>query len=259
VDRAYALTLSKNNPLCSELILMGGKMAGTICHLVILESSERFVEVELWANKRKFKLEYVGVSFSKLEFDEARWGRIGISAFAYPEPQNDYSAIFGESSCPKCRVGSSRTIPRTLSRRPSNKQQFFGTNWLHDEAFASFEVWEKIFKPLGVPCRPMYGLNGKPVETHVQLLIDTYVDVDVSNHFEVWDCDLCGKRKYPYDRFGPFPALLQEPTMPIVRTNQWFGSDGLATQPILINQDLRKELLRMKFRISYWPLGDPTS
>jgi hypothetical protein len=253
VNKVFKVSLSKRDPLCSELVNLGGKMAGTICQLLIEQSNLNWIEVKTWAEKRGVELEFIGVKFSKLEIDEARWGKVGISAFAYPEPQNDYSAIFGESSCPKCRVGISRTIPRILSRRPSNNQQFFGTNWLFDEAFASFETWKNIFKPLGVSCRPMYGPTGVVLETHVQLVVDTYVDVDVSSHFAVWDCEMCGKRKYPHDRFRPFPALLEEPSRPIARTSQWFGSDGSA-QPLLINQKLRQELLRQKHRISYWPL-----
>ncbi len=255
MEIVHTLTVSRRNPLCPELIEMGGKLAGTICTLFVGENDEKFSFVENWANTHRLVLKRGGALFSPAEIDGASWLEIGVSAFSYPEPQNDYSVIFGVAACSKCRVGA-QDIPRTLSRRPTAKQRLFGTNWLHDDLFAANEVWEETFQPIGIESRPFYGLNGKPVDTHVQLIIETQANIDISQT-EFEDCDSCGQRKYGFDRFNFFPRLKNEPTLPIVRTKQWFGSGGTAFHPILINQELRKKFNQQRFKIGYWPLSEP--
>jgi hypothetical protein len=252
VQLGFSLTLSTKDPLCPNLVRFGGRVAGTICVLSILEDDPAFSTVNEWAASEGLTLQLEGVSYSKSDVDNAGWLRLGASVFAYPQPQNNFRTIFGESWCSTCGAGKTRR-PRTLSRRPGKQQRVFSTNWIDDELFVTTDVWQRLFEPIGIASRPLFGPDGKALDTHVQLVVNTELDVKVPDDAAFEQCGVCGVTKFGFDRFRPFPAPIDETDLPIVRSRQLFGSDHGASQPILVNQEFRRQLERERFRIAFWP------
>ena len=52
-------------------------------------------------------------------------------------------------------------------------------NWVFDEYSATPEVWNAVFRPIGVESMPVLGRRGKVLTTVVQMVIDERVPVDV--------------------------------------------------------------------------------
>ena len=77
------------------------------------------------------------------------------------------------------------------------------------------------------------------IEHEVGLLTDGLI-------FEL--CAAYSRIKYQLNECGAFPALAAEPTEPIARTREYFGSGGQADRVVIVSQDLVQGLSTAKVR-----------
>lgn len=114
--------------------------------------------------------------------------------------------------------------------------------------------------------------NGQPVETIQQMHIDTILPnglITDNLNFEIckrpseeWiahrlitdptylDIPFCGQKKFNYPQRGFMTfkkdVFINQPDF--VKTNEWFGSGGSASRPIIISKKVRNIIKKQKWR-----------
>ncbi len=190
--------------------------------------------------------------FTDRELDAARWLSMTAWENGYPLPSEDskYEKVTYDltACCPKCKLGKVQNAPFRIKCEPKwGRRAIMSLLWVHDEFFVPPAIWETIFKPFGIPCRPVAKRSGKELETVVQLVIDEKVDI-VTEGLESERCVACGRSKYRWPSRGRFPSLMQEPKGALARTRQPFGTGWECIHVALISQELRRAMMAHKIR-----------
>lgn len=190
--------------------------------------------------------------FTQRELDEARWLELFAWNNGFPQPQDldAYARVTFDLSgwCSKCGLGKVQNAPFRIKMEPKwGRRAIMTLIWVHEEFFVPPAVWETVFKPFGIQCRPVANRSGKELQTVVQLVIDEEVDL-VMNRLQVQEvCVGCGRKKYAHTRRGYHPPLAQEPSGAIAKTRQAFG-DGWGLREVIISQNLRQAMLAHNIR-----------
>lgn len=194
----------------------------------------------------------VHTEFTQRELDAARWLRMTAWDNGYVLPQEDmkfvdvtYDMTHG---CRRCGFGKIQKAPIRIKGEPKwGRRGIMSLIWAYDDFFVPPAVWEAIFKPFGIACRPVANRHGKLLETVVQLVFAERVDV-VTDGMRINEiCEECKTPKYRGVERGPFAPLVQEPSGAIARTRQAFGS-GWTTYDVIISQELRRAMVAHKLR-----------
>ncbi|MFT2010207.1 hypothetical protein ACMA1I_16145 [Pontibacter sp. 13R65] len=207
------------------------------------------------------------------------WYSIETGQFGYPQPENNYfeQTYKPETGCPTCKVGKVQANPFRFRAEPKARHsQFLGLNWVFDQMFVREPVkveFEKE-KVLGIRfTRPVLNKTGKPLETMYQLHVDTVLpeglikgnlttetcqmptDKRSIRFLEAMGSDLlkgpfCGhvKFNFPIGESLRFKESIFRGQPDIVRTNEWFGSGGVANRPILISERVKNIIEKNKWR-----------
>ncbi len=190
--------------------------------------------------------------FTTRELDEARWLQLFAWENGFPQPQDlrAYSEVTFDRSrwCDKCGLGKVQNAPFRIKMEPKwGRRAIMMLHWVFDEIFVPPAVWETVFKPFGIKCRPVANRSGKELQTVAQLVIDEEVDL-VMDRLQVKEvCAGCGRKKYTHSHRGYHPPLAQEPSGAIAKTRQAFG-DGWPQREVIISQDLRQAMLAHQIR-----------
>jgi hypothetical protein len=187
-------------------------------------------------------LDTLGVEFTKNEILTAdycvvdRW-----SLFGYPMPDNDMGYLYNtydtKNMCGECGIGKIQRDDFRLRRVP--KHPFGGIEWIYDEFFVRTDLYEKIFKPLGIECRPLRKYKDDSIiENYVQLVIPVIDEPLDLSYYESYTCPKCGATKYDAMTFGYYP--LQENPLPhIYKSKEYFGDGFSANRKIFVSAHLR--------------------
>lgn len=190
--------------------------------------------------------------FTPRELDEAPWLQLCAWTNGFPQPQDLHAyarATFDLSHwCSKCSYGKVQNAPFRIKIEPKwGRRGIMTLHWVLEELFVPPAVWETVFKPFGITCRPVVNRSGKQLETVVQLVIDEEVDL-VMDRLQVQEvCVGCGRKKYTYSSRGYHPPLAQEPSGALAKTRVAFG-DGWGIREVIISQNLRQAMLAHKIR-----------
>ena len=183
--------------------------------------------------------------------------------FSYPQPEKDFgfmrTTYDPSSGCQACAAGLVQTAPFRLLREPKWRHgPVVQLNWVPSELFVTPELWETVFRPIGVDSREVRGPGNKTLTNTLQLVVDDFVDISTDG-LASETCSQCGTAKYEYPEGRGFPAPQTEPQSPIVRSRQVFGSGLEANNFLIISKELRSALKNASVRgVSYWPC-DPIS
>jgi hypothetical protein len=129
-------------------------------------------------------------------------------------------------------------------------------NWVFDEYFVKPDVWETVFRPAGIACRPVLkGRTERALETVVQLSMADETPIETEG-LAYEDCPVCGRRKFGRVTRGPSPAPLATQGA-MFRSREPFGSGAAADRLVFVAQPLfgaieAAKLLGVEFR----PCGD---
>lgn len=184
--------------------------------------------------------------FSKKEIADARWLQIAAWHHGYPQPEDDFGYLKAtydlRDHCEPCGVGKVQRAPFQMKGEPKwGRNGILQLVWVYDELFVKPEVWERVFRPHGIERRPVLNVKGIALQTVVQLVIAGEVGI-VTEGLPFERCAKCGRIKVLPVTRGPFPPLAEEPSRPLVRTREHFGSGGQADRLILISQELARAL-----------------
>lgn len=200
--------------------------------------------------------------FTPRELDRALHLRLTAWDNGYPQPQEDrkfFDVTFDMTHCcQRCKLGKIQNAPFRIKGEPKwGRRGIMTLGWVFEELFVPPAIWETIFKPFGIPSRPVHNRRGKQLETVVQLIIEKQVDLDLQNLSVIEVCDACGRNKYTYSARGRYPQLAEELSGPIAKTRQAFG-EGWGIRDIIVSQELRRAMISHKLRgADFTPVDSP--
>ena len=220
--------------------------------------------------------------FTKAELDAAEWLELeALGHHGYPEPDTDYPTATDDLAdyCPICGIGGVQNRPFRLQAEPkASHSQFIQLNWVFDEFFLREPAREGLQKAgiTGIGfLAPVLHRNGRPSERLMQMTIRTVLPqaldtkslepVTCKEENEEWESELqlrkmrpskaethpyCGRVKYHKMHKGPFRfsrgAFADAPD--VVKSCEWFGSGGSASQLVIVSQRFRQVVLAAKWR-----------
>jgi hypothetical protein len=202
--------------------------------------------VSVWVLERKAS-DLPRAEFSNCEIAEASWvSLISDWHLGYPEPDPDnvgyLRATYDTADyCKHCGIGKKQTGPFVLKGEP--KWRSYGIlqlHWVYDEYFVLPAVWQQYFKPFGVNQRAVVNKKNKELETIFQLVTDQECEIETKDLITE-QCSSCKRSKYR-QRPGLFPRIRSAPEAPILRTKEYFGGGGSASNEILLRQDIVSRL-----------------
>lgn len=198
-------------------------------------------------------IEYVHWTYTKEEVQKSEYCLIGYnskSSCGYPQPE-DFSylrQVYDKMSwCNKC--GMDKVQVDDFRVKKVSKHLLWGFfAWELDVLFIERGLYQELFKPLGVECRPLRYVSGKIRDEFVQLVIPVIdEDMDKSYILSEIECPECGRKKYRLKSEKPFFPLHKNPLPPIYMTKEYIGSSGIdADREIIISTELALELVRRK-------------
>ena len=199
-------------------------------------------------------LDTLGFEFTKKEVLSSdycvidRW-----NLFGYPMPDNDGSYLYKtydtKEMCRECGVGLEQKDDFRVKKVP--KYPFWGLGWIFDEFFVRTDLYEKIFKPLGIGCRPLRKYKDDSIiDSYVQLVIPV---IDESLDLSLYDpqtCAKCGVTKYDAKVHGFYP-LHYHPLPYIYKSKEFFGDGFSANRKIFVSALVRDKMIEngmLKYR-----------
>lgn len=248
------MSTSKNTAI-SEFERMGltPEPLPSVVFFTIEESDERWPEIVSLIKKHDV-FDSPRTQFTRTELKTSYYVNVYSSWFhGFPQPQDDfkYLAVTYDKTayCYSCGIGVPQVSPFRFKAEPKwGKRSFLQVNWVFDEYFVKPEVWETLFKPIGVPRIPvLHYRTGKELETVVQLNITEKVNLKLDNvQFIV--CPKCGVKKYRPIIRGWYPSPLQAPTSPIFRSSEYFGDGCQAFNAILMKNEFYSAIQSAKLK-----------
>ena len=246
----HRLTIASTPQIRRELAAIGVEISvekGPVT-FVVAETDPRWPAISTWCASRK-PADFVSTSFTKSEVLKARWLEVVPARhYGYPQP-DDVNPGFEDATydltdaCTTCGAGRRQKAPFQMKGEPRwGRREILQLNWIFDEYFVTPRLWSSIFEPRGVMCRPVKNRRGVELRTVVQLVVDAVAPV-LTTGLPGEPCIACGRFKYLPVTRGPFAPLAREPSVPIVRTDQCFGSGASAWNAILVSKDLAAAIL----------------
>ena len=242
-----------------------------ILRLFGMNPEEGFCDVEIEENEKnaelvklidKWKLEkFVATVYDKQDYSKSSlFVYVGTRSHGYPQPEDDFGFINltykTDDYCKKCGIGKVQKEPFRLKEPKWGNKMMFELNWIFDEVFVKKELYENLFKKLGLECWPVI-LHKKNVviDNTVQLKIPV-VKIPLSLEKQPYQtCKLCKKKKYDPQVKGFFPGFTKKvPDLPIFKSSEYFGDGLSAINRIFINRQLYTELEKLKTKPTFWPV-----
>lgn len=175
--------------------------------------------------------------------------------FSYPQPKEGYKrATYDDADyCSTCGIGlKQRDAFRMLGEPKWGTRSILQLNWIMDEYFVHPEIWNKVFRPLGIDSRPVvHHRTGRQLETIVQLSVTKRATSLVSaEQFKVSQCSVCKRKKLSGVCLGRFPHVEIPSGQHMAKTIDYFGGEGgpAAWNEIIISSELYKAIFDHKLR-----------
>jgi hypothetical protein len=224
----------------------------------VTEDDSRWPAIEAFVRDYGL-LDIVSTSFSSEERQRAlSLVMLADGHWEYPMPDDDFGYLNQtydpSNACFECGIGIEQVAPFRIRKVPKwGRRSFIQLNWVFDEFFTPPEVWQRVFEPLGVPCRPVVlHKTGAVVDSIVQLDIQSRVDIPVEGlPSEV--CPRCGLVKSNFVKRGYWPEPWGDEA-PLRKTRQWFGSGGSAYRPVIASSEIYHRIQELGLRgVSFTP------
>ena len=261
----YKYFLNIDIDLQKEIANCGLNIELGLKSLIISHNDERFQRIyNLMSDMGE--VEQISTEFTKSEIGNAEYLQLNPSWHCgYPMPDNDngyYEMTFDLSVyCPKCGVGLKQKAPFRMKKEPNwGKKHITQLYWVYDEYFVKPEIWENIFKPLGIGKIPvLHYKTEKELETVVQLKVDKIASSEllINSDQKRNTCESCGRLKYyPYVR-GFYPKFGEDvdPSIHMIKTKEYWGSGASADRSIIVSHELYHLINENKIKgVSFTPM-----
>ena len=270
----HRVGLHRDNPARPHLERLGIRLVfphypgTTLRGTAVFEIEESDI---LWEPIRALVAEYrlpdmASTKFTRRELETANQLVLRPSwHWSYPQPEDDFGYLGitydTRDHCDRCGIGAVQKAPFRVLRQPAwGKRNIAQLNWVFDEYFVTRRAYHEVFQPLGIGCcEVVRHRRGSVMDDMLQLRVDTIstvpLDLDGSPS-EV--CSKCGRRKYlPVSR-GPFPPFAGHcGNVPIMKTQEYFGSGGSAFRAVVVSNALYSAMVQYGIKgVSYYPVGE---
>jgi len=227
----------------------------------LAEDDPRWPAVRDWLISRGEHPGWERTEFTEREVAEARWLNLVPQWHqGYPQPEDDFryrQITYDGRACSECGVGARQRAPFQMTGEPRwGRRSILQLNWVFDEYFTTPEMAAEVFEPLGVQSRRVTNRRGIELKTVVQLMSTEFVSIQAS-HLPRSTCPRCGEEKLEPLRRGPLPELVAQPSGPIARTREWFGSGFSAHNEIVVSQRVAQTIRHQNLRgVDFRPVAD---
>ncbi len=202
--------------------------------------------IKYFSNKQFNPLrEYIQFEYSKEEILGSEYCVIRNYHYCgYPEHLNDITCEW-QDNCTSCHYNAVQIDDYRVSKVAKHKLWGFFA-WVFEVLFASVDLYQEVFEPLGIGCRPLRTKGGKIIDGVVQLVIPVIDEDMVFLNYNYRECPECGKRKYVGAPINPFYPLHKHPLPHIYLSKERFGDGWFSDREIYISTELALKLIKMK-------------
>lgn len=229
-----------------------------------LEENETYWQLKPYFDKWGVQ-ETIISKFSDEEKDAAKQ-LVFLSPWAngYPMPDNDggyRKATYDDSDyCNTCGRGLKQKEPFRLKKAPnwSGHKKMFSLNWIFDEFFVRKDVYESLFKPIGIKSEKVLLYKKETViDDTVQLIIPEMETSLTLEGYPFLICKDCNRKRYDLINKGFFPSFKDDvKDIKILKSKEWFGSGASARKYIFVSQALRRKFVKHGISANYIPCGN---
>lgn len=202
--------------------------------------------IKYFSNKQFNPLrEYIQFEYSKEEILGSEYCVIRNYHYCgYPEHLNDITCEW-QDNCTSCHYNAVQIDDYRVSKVAKHKLWGFFA-WVFEVLFVSVDLYQEVFEPLGIGCRPLRTKGGKIIDGVVQLVIPVIDEDMVFLNHNYRECPDCGKRKYVGAPINPFYPLHKHPLPHIYLSKERFGDGWFSDREIYISTELALKLIKMK-------------
>ena len=216
----------------------------------IEETHPKWLVVEQYAKAWR-AVHSVRAEFTADEFNSAqRFQVVPNWHWSYPQPENGFQYINEtydlKDYCKACGLGKTQKAPFRLKGEPKwGKQHILQLNWVYDEYFVPPDTWKTVFSPLGIGATSVLRhREGSKLKSIVQLIIPKATAFSLQTEGCAHDvCSYCRRLKYLPITGRFFPQFIQDPDLPICKTEENFGSGASAFNAVIVSRVVYESFL----------------
>ena len=212
-----------------------------------IEEGYTYEEIIKYFSNKQFNplREYIQFEYSKEEILASEYCVIRNYHYCgYPEHLNDITCEW-QDNCTSCHYNAVQIDDYRVSKVAKHKLWGFFA-WVFEVLFASVDLYQEVFEPLGIGCRPLRPKGGQLIDGVVQLVIPVIDEDMVFLNHNYQECPECGKRKYVGAPINPFYPLHKHPLPHIYLSKERFGDGWFSDREIYISTELALKLIKMK-------------
>ena len=212
-----------------------------------IEEGYTYEEIIKYFSNKQFNplREYIQFEYSKEEILASEYCVIRNYHYCgYPEHLNDITCEW-QDNCTSCHYNAVQIDDYRVSKVAKHKLWGFFA-WVFEVLFASVDLYQEVFEPLGIGCRPLRTKGGKIIDGVVQLVLPVIDEDMVFLNYNYQECPECGKRKYVSAPINPFYPLHKHPLPHIYLSKERFGDGWFSDREIYISTELALKLIKMK-------------
>ena len=212
-----------------------------------IEEGYTYEEIIKYFSNKQFNplREYIQFEYSKEEILASEYCVIRNYHYCgYPEHLNDITCEW-QDNCTSCHYNAVQIDDYRVSKVAKHKLWGFFA-WVFEVLFASVDLYQEVFEPLGIGCRPLRTKGGKIIDGVVQLVLPVIDEDMVFLNHNYRECPECGKRKYVGAPINPFYPLHKHPLPHIYLSKERFGDGWFSDREIYISTELALKLIKMK-------------
>lgn len=193
------------------------------------------IEINLYKKLESYfkKWKISGVPYPEFTKDELKQSLLSAKSGSYengyPMPDMDFgylSLTYDLTNyCSNCGIGlKQKDAFRIKNVPPQGKKRIFSLGWVFDELFVDKQLYEEVFKPLGIKSREVLLYKKETAfENTVQLVLgETSENLEISEN-PIEKCSRCGRVKYQPMPQGFYPKY-KNVIAPIFKSSDYFGS-----------------------------------
>lgn len=179
----------------------------------------------------------------------------GMHTCGYPKPDHNFGYLNLTYDltdyCEECGVGKVQKDAFRISKIAKHKM--FELGWIYDELFVHKDVYDRIFRPLGIRCREVIRYHKDIIlDSVVQLVIpETSEIISLRSDYEHTTCRKCGRIKYSPQIIG-FPPLHKKNIAAIYKGVEYYGAGHEARRFIYVSSELKDLLIKHNLIRSYF-------
>ena len=181
----HKVSLSPNDAQCAKLDSLGislEELTGPLAGIVSFEIDESH---QAWLEVEELILGCHPVDIARTEFTASERKKasylwmVGNSHHGYPQPEGDFGYLAASYDlteyCAECGVGKRQVAPLRMRGEPKwGRRHILQMNWVFEEFFVRPDVWETVFKEMGIGYMPVVKHHtDKELQTVVQLEFKT--------------------------------------------------------------------------------------